>query len=101
MQRVGQLDVGDLQLQLYYILQYGRRVDIHLLRPAQETHAGEHTYETEIMIPVEMGYEDVIDLTATDLVFGHLHLRPFPTVHQEDLVLHRDHLGSGMTVESG
>ena len=101
MQGIGQLDVGDLKLQLYNVLQNGRRVNIHLLRPAQKAHAGEHAYETEIVIPMEMRNKDVIDLAATDLVLGHLHLRPFPTVYQEDLILHRDHLGSGMTVESG
>jgi len=53
------------------------------------------------MVAVEVGDEDVVDLAATDLIFGHLHLGAFAAVHEKDLVFHGDHLRRGVTVKGG
>jgi len=75
-------------------------MEVHLLCPAKEAHAGEEADESEVVVAVEMGDEDMVDLAATDLVFGHLHLGAFAAVEEEKLFFHRDHLGGRMTIKS-
>jgi len=47
-----------------------------------------------------MGDENMIDLTAPDLVFSHLHLCAFPAIDEENMLVQRHHLGGGMTIKS-
>jgi len=74
---------------------------VQLLGPPEEAHAGEQADESEIVVAVEMGDKDMVDLAAADLVFGHLHLGAFATIHQEYLVFHRHDLGCRVTIECG
>ena len=71
-----------------------------LLCTAEQAHAGQEADQPEIVVTVQMGNKDVVDLTAADLVFGHLHLGPFAAVNQKDLVFHGDDLCSRMTIKS-
>src|ERR1700753_3430629 len=100
MQQVWQLDIGDLELQSDNLLKRGGAVDKELLGSAEQPHAGEQTDQPEVVIAMQMGDEDMIDLAAADLVFGHLHLGSFPAIDKKDLILHRDDLRGGVTIES-
>lgn len=73
---------------------------MHVLCASQQAHRGEQTDEAEVMVAVEMGDEDMVDLAASDLVAGHLHLGAFAAIHEEYLVFHGDNLCRGMTIES-
>ena len=70
------------------------------LGTAKQAHAGQEADQPEIVVTVQMGNKDVVDLTAADLVFGHLHLGAFAAVKEKELVFHRDHLCGGMTIKS-
>lgn len=98
---VGQLDVGDPELQPDDPFEGCRRIDVQILGSAEQPHTGEEADEPEIMVTMKMGDKNVIDLAAADLVFGHLHLGTFAAVDQKDLVFHGDNLGRGMTVKGG
>ena len=94
------MDVGDLQLHSDDLFQRGRSMDMKILRASQQAHAGQQTNQPEIMIAMQMGNKDIIDLAAADLVFGHLHLGTLAAVDQKDLIFHRDYLGRRMTIKS-
>ena len=94
------MDIGHLELHSDDLFQWGRGMDMKILRASQQAHAGQQANQPEVMIAVQMGNEDIIDLTATDLVFGHLHLGALAAVDKKNLILHRDHLGRRMTIKS-
>ena len=73
---------------------------MQILGTSQQPHAGQKADEPEIVIAVQMRNENVIDLAAADLVFGHLHLGTFAAIDKEDLILHGDHLGGRVTIKS-
>ena len=56
--------------------------------------------QAEIMVAVQVRNEDIVDLTAPNLILRHLHLGAFAAVDQEQLVFHGDYLGSRVTIES-
>jgi hypothetical protein len=66
---------------------------------AQETHAGDEPYESEIMVPMQVRDKNMIDSATPDLIFIHLGLRAFPAIDQEKVIVQGDNLGRGMTVE--
>jgi hypothetical protein len=65
----------------------------------QKTHTGDETYESEIMVPMQVRDKNMIDTAAPDLVFIHLGLRSFPAIDQEQVIVQGDNLSRGMTVE--
>ena len=73
---------------------------MELLCTAKQAHAGQEADQAEIVIAVQMGNKDVVDLAAADLVFGHLHLGPLAAVDKKDLVFHGDDLRCRMTIKS-
>ena len=72
---------------------------MQVMVPAQETHAGDQTDQSEIMVPMQVRDKNMIDTAAPDLVFIHLGLGAFPAIDQEKMIVQGDHLGRGMTVE--
>ncbi len=61
---------------------------------AQEAHAGDQSDQSEIMIPVQVGDENMVDPASPDLVFVHLRLGAFSAINQEKMIVEGDHLGS-------
>ena len=94
------MDIGHLELHSDDLFQRGRGMDMKFLGAPQEAHAGQQANQPEVMITMQMGNEDVIDLTAADLVFGHLHLSALATVDQKDLIFHGNHLSRRVTIKS-
>src|SRR5580658_1621177 len=100
MQPVGEMDVGDLELEADDLLERGRGVDVKILCPAEEPHTGQEANQAKVVIAVQMRNKDMVDLAAADFVFGHLHLGPFAAIDQKDMVFHGDYLCSRMTIKS-
>lgn len=73
---------------------------MQLLCASEQSHAGEHADQTKVVVTMKVRDENVVDLAAADLVFGHLHLGAFATIDEKELVFHRDHLCSRMTIKS-
>ena len=100
MQPVGKMDVSNLELQADDLLERARGVDVQVLRSAKEAHTGEKADQPKVVVAVQMGNKDMVDLAAADLVFGHLHLGPFAAIDQKDVIFHGDDLCGRMTIKS-
>jgi hypothetical protein len=55
--------------------------------PPEQVHAEQNSGEAQVMITVKMADQHVIDTLKRDLEARELHLRTFPAVNQEVLVL--------------
>jgi len=73
---------------------------VKILVSAQQTHGGDQPDEAEIVVPVKVGNENMIDPASANLVFIHLGLGSFTTVHEEKMIIQGDNLGSRVPVES-
>ena len=83
MQGKGQGGTSCFQLEGNDFFQWSRCVQMQWIIPTQQAHAGEEAYQTEIVIPMKVRDEYMVDLTPADFVAGHLHLRAFPAINQE------------------
>jgi hypothetical protein len=72
---------------------------MQIMVSTEKTHAGDETDESEIMVPMQVRDENMIDTAAPDFVFIHLGLRAFPAIDQEKVIIQGDDLGRGMTVK--
>ena len=68
--------------------------------PAQEAHTGYQSDQSEIVVTMQVGDENMIYPASPDLVLIHLCLRAFPAIDQEKMVIQRNHLGCWVPVES-
>jgi len=100
LQRVRKMDVSHPELKTDDLPERARSVNMELLRSAEQAHTGQEADQPKVVITVQMGNEDMVDLTAADLVFGHLHLGAFAAIDQKDLVFHGDDLRGRMTIKS-
>ena len=100
MQVIRKMDVGDLQLQVDDVFEGRRGIEVYFLCTSQKAHAGEQADQSEVVVAMKVRNENMVDLAAADLVFGHLHLGAFAAVKEKELVFHRDHLCGGMTIKS-
>ena len=69
-----------------------------LLMPKQAERIDE-SYQSEIMITMEMGNKNMGDLASSDLEIDHLDLCAFPAIHQVIIPIKRNHLAGGMAIE--
>ena len=58
-----------------------------VLRTVQQTHTGDKTDQPEIMIAMQMGSKNMVDLAPAYFVFRHLQLRAFPAINQKEFLL--------------
>lgn len=81
MQGIGEMGSGKLQLHIDQLFQFRRRMKVQVLRTVEQAHTGEQADQPEIMVAVQVGDEDVIDLAAFYFVPGKLYLGPFAAVN--------------------
>jgi hypothetical protein len=94
------LGIGHFELKVENFDQPGRTVEVELLVSAQQAHARDQANQAKIMIPVQVRDENMIDAASPDLVFVHLCLCALSAIHEEEMVVERNHLGCGVPVES-
>jgi hypothetical protein len=87
-------------LQVKYIDQPGRPIEVQILVAPEETHAGYQPDEPEIVVPVQVGDENMINAASPDFVLVHLRLGALPAIYQEKMVVEGDHLGRRVPVKS-
>ena len=52
------------------------------------------------MVAMQVRNKNMVDAAAADTVFGHLHLRAFAAIYQEQIVIQRHQLGSRVAIKS-
>ena len=80
-------------------LQVGMRVYVHRLRPFEHAERGKQTDESEAMITMQMGYEDVIQPPGVNSESLHRQQYSFAAIDEERLIAQLDQLpgrGSGL-----
>ena len=80
-------------------LQVGMRIYVHRLRPFEHAERGEQTDESEAMITMQMGYEDVIQPPGVYTESLHRQQYSFAAIDEEGLIAQLDQLpgrGSGL-----
>src|ERR1700730_4763831 len=97
----GQGGGGYLKLPGDELLKFPWRIQVQVMLPVHQAHAGDQTNKSEIVITMQMRNKNMIDAAATNLVSGQLHLGTLPAIHQEQVVIQRDHLRSRVTIISG
>ena len=76
-------------------------MQMQFIRSAEQTHAGDKSYQPEIVITVKVRDKYVIDLASADFVFRHLRLCSLAAINKKNVFIHGNDLRSRMTIECG
>jgi hypothetical protein len=63
-------------------------VKVKVIRSPQEMHGEDQTHQTEIMVAVEMGNENVVNAMKVGLETHQLHLRTLAAIDKEETILY-------------
>ena len=81
--------------------QFLRRMDVKRCRTSHQSEGGDHAYQSEAMVTVQMGDKDMSQLREADATSAELHLRPFSTVEHQEPVAHLHQLRGGIVTKGG
>ena len=70
-------------------------------RTPHQSEGGDHTDQSETMVPVQMGDKHMTELRKTYLTASQLHLRTLGTIEHEQLSPHFDHLRRSVMTKGG
>jgi hypothetical protein len=68
---------------------------------SQKSEGGDHTNETETVVTMQVGNEDVAQFGETHPTPAELHLCAFSTVEHEHFLTHLNHLRRGVMTKGG
>lgn len=69
--------------------------------PAQQVHGSDQAHQSEIVVAMEMGNKNMIDLLQADLLPSQLYLGSFSTIEKEQLPVYRHQLRTRITMCEG
>ena len=78
-----------------------RGMDMERSRTPHQSEGGDHAYQSEAMVTVQMGDKDMSQLREADATSAELHLRPFSTVEHQEPVAHLHQLRGGIVTKGG
>ena len=90
-----------IQPRLQQALQISRRINMQGLRSAHHAKGGDETYQSEAMIAMKMGDEDVVQSGCFQCHPAEPYLTPFAAIDHERLVTQLEHLTSRRVLECG
>ena len=76
-----------LQLNCDDLIEAWHAIDVQVVDPLLQVHGEQKPHESKVMIPVQMTDQNMVDPMKAHLVFHHLYLAPFPTIHKKRAVL--------------
>jgi hypothetical protein len=85
-------------VQLNDLFQLVISVYVQFVFPAKQVQGSDHAHQAEIVVAVQVGYEDMTDLLQADMLPSQLHLCSFCTIEEQELSMHIDKLGTGISM---
>lgn len=71
---------------------------MQLISPSIQVHRVDQSYQAKIVVAMQMGNEDMVDLLQAETWFTQLHLCPFPAIQQKHTVSQYNEMGGRVAV---
>ena len=85
----------------HQLLQFGESMNVKRGSTPQEAESGDESHESEAMVAMEVGDEDVAETRETESYAAILALRTFATVNHIEFVAQVDNLRCGVVARGG
>ena len=90
-----------VELSLQHGAKLGRGIDVERSRAPQHAEGGNHAYQTETMVAVQMGKKNSHDAVEPHMRASQLHLGALATIYHKQFVAQLHHLRRGAVLGCG